>query len=348
MNARVLGFTSALGVVLVVLAVTAGMLGAFPVGAGEVVSSVLHRAGLDRLGVRIGTRPGALAESVLWDIRFPRVALSLVVGGSLGAAGAVMQGTLGNPLAEPGLVGVSSGAALAAVVTIVMAGAPLGSWTLTVAAFAGGCLATLAVYAAARRGGRTEVVTLILTGVAINAMAGALIGLCLFVSDAEQLRSITFWTLGSVAQAGWVKVGGVMPVAAAGLVLATRRGRDLDLFALGEHSARHLGVPVERRRLELLVVVAALTAAAVAVAGIISFVGLVVPHLVRMAIGPAHRPLIVASALAGGVVLVGGDLLARTVVAPAELPLGVLTALVGSPVFFWQLRRTRARQGGWA
>jgi iron complex transport system permease protein len=347
-NARVLGFTSALGLVLVVLAVTAGMLGAFPVGAGEVVSSVLHRTGLERLGVRIGTRPGALAESVLWDIRFPRVALSLVVGGSLGAAGAVMQGTLGNPLAEPGLVGVSSGAALAAVVTIVMAGAPLGSWTLTVAAFAGGCLATLAVYTAARRGGRTEVVTLILTGVAINAMAGALIGLCLFVSDAEQLRSITFWTLGSVAQASWVKVGGVMPVAAAGLVLATRRGRDLDLFALGEHSARHLGVPVERRRLELLVVVAALTAAAVAVAGIISFVGLVVPHLVRMAIGPAHRPLIVASALAGGVVLVGGDLLARTVVAPAELPLGVLTALVGSPVFFWQLRRTRARQGGWA
>ncbi len=348
MSGRVLGFTSALALALVVLAVVAGMVGAFPVAAAEVVSSVLHRAGLDRLGIRIGAPPGALAESVLWDIRFPRVALSLVVGGSLGAAGAVMQGTLGNPLAEPGLVGVSSGAALAAVVTIVVAGAPLGSWTLTLAAFVGGCLATLAVYAAARREGRTEVVTLILTGVALNAMAGALIGLCLFVSDAEQLRSITFWTLGSVAQAAWIKVGAVGPVAAVGLVLALRRGRDLDLFALGERSARHLGVPVERRRLELLVVVAALTAAAVAVAGIISFVGLVVPHLVRMVIGPAHRALIVASALAGGVVLVGGDLLARTVAAPAELPLGVLTALVGSPVFFWQLRRTRARQGGWA
>lgn len=342
-NARAVAFTTALLGALAALTVVAGMLGAFPLRPGEVAGSMLGRLGWD-----VGVRPSALGESVLWDIRFPRVALSLVVGGSLGAAGAVMQGTLGNPLAEPGLVGVSSGAALAAVLVIVVADASLGSWTLTVAAFVGGLTAALAAYVASRSEGRTEVVTLILTGVALNAATGALIGLCLFFSDDDQLRSITFWTLGSMAQATWPKVGAVLPVAVVGAAVAVVLAPRLDLLALGERPARHLGVAVERLRFTLLVTVAALTASAVAVSGVIGFVGLVVPHLVRMVIGPAHRPLVVASALAGGVALVGGDLLARTVAAPAELPLGVLTALVGSPVFFWQLRRTRARQGGWA
>lgn len=342
-NTRVVAFATALLAALGALTVLAGMLGAFPLRPAEVAGSVLSRIGWDA-----GIRPSALGESVLWDIRFPRVALSLVVGGSLGVAGALMQGTLGNPLAEPGLVGVSSGAALAAVLMIVVADAPLGSWTLTVAAFAGGLTAALAAYVASRSEGRTEVVTLILTGVALNAATGALIGLCLFFSDDDQLRSITFWTLGSMAQAAWPKVAAVLPVAVLGAVVAVALAPRLDLLALGERPARHLGVAVERLRFTLLVTVAALTASAVAVAGVIGFVGLVVPHLVRMVIGPAHRPLVVTSALAGGVAMVGGDLLARTVAAPAELPLGVLTALVGSPVFFWQLRRTRARQGGWA
>jgi iron complex transport system permease protein len=170
----------------------------------------------------------------------------------------------------------------------------------------------------------------------------------MFVSTDAQLRNITFWNLGSMAQATWPKVAAVAPLAVVGLAASIVWGRRLDLLALGERSAGHLGVAVERLRLVMIVLVALLTAAAVAVSGIISFVGLVVPHLVRMVAGPSHRGLIVASSVGGAVVLVGGDLLARTLAAPSEIPLGVLTALVGSPCFFWLLRRTRARQGGWA
>lgn len=206
----------------------------------------------------------------------------------------------------------------------------------------------LLVYALSRSGGRTEVVTLILTGIAVNAFAGALIGLFIFFADNAQITQITFWQLGSLSQATWPKVLAVLPCAVAGLLIAPFYARKLDLLALGERPARHLGVDVERLRIVLVLVVALLTAAAVAVAGIISFVGLLVPHLLRMANGPGHRFLVPASALGGGVILVAGDLAARTVAAPAELPLGVLTALFGSPFFFWLLRRTRRRQGGWA
>lgn len=190
--------------------------------------------------------------------------------------------------------------------------------------------------------------TLILTGIAVNAFAGALIGLFIFFADNAQITQITFWQLGSLAQATWPKVLAVLPCAVLGLLVAPFYARKLDLLALGERPARHLGVDVERLRIVLVLVVALLTAAAVAVAGIITFVGLLVPHLLRMANGPGHRFLIPGSALGGALVLVAGDLAARTVADPAELPLGVLTALFGSPFFFWLLRRTRRRQGGWA
>jgi iron complex transport system permease protein len=206
----------------------------------------------------------------------------------------------------------------------------------------------LVVYVAARADGRTEVVTLILTGIAVNALAGAVIGLLTFFSDDAELRSITFWTLGSVAQATWSKVAVVAPLALVGVVLASAKAGQLDLLTLGERPARHLGVDVERLRVTMLVIVAVLTASAVAVSGIILFVGLVVPHLVRMVAGPGHRVLLPASALGGAAILVIGDLVARTIAAPAEVPLGVLTSLIGAPFFFWLLRRTRARQGGWA
>jgi iron complex transport system permease protein len=199
-----------------------------------------------------------------------------------------------------------------------------------------------------RSGGRTEVVTLILTGIAVNAFTGALIGLFLFFADTAAISQITFWQLGSLAQATWPKVLAVLPCAAAGLAVAPLYARRLDLLALGERPARHLGVDVERLRIVLVLVIALLTAAAVSVSGIIAFVGLVVPHLLRMAAGPGHRFLIPGSALGGAVVLLAADLAARTIAQPAELPLGVLTALLGSPFFFWLLRRTRRKQGGWA
>ncbi|MFI2289885.1 FecCD family ABC transporter permease [Streptomyces niveus] len=334
--------TAALLGVLLLLALLSAGLGAYDIPLGDVLSSVQHRIGLG------GAALERVPESVLWNVRLPRVVLTLLVGASLGCAGALMQGVFGNPLAEPGVIGISAGAAVGAVASIALGLSFLGNWTVTVCAFVSGLLTVLLVYAMSRSGGRTEVVTLILTGIAVNAFAGALIGLSIFFADNAQISQITFWQLGSLAQATWPKVLAVLPCALLGLAVAPFYARKLDLLALGERPARHLGVDVERLRVVLVLVVALLTAAAVAVAGIITFVGLLVPHLLRMANGPGHRFLVPGSALGGALVLVAGDLAARTVAAPAELPLGVLTALFGSPFFFWLLRRTRRRQGGWA
>ncbi|MFD7510898.1 FecCD family ABC transporter permease [Streptomyces sp. NPDC059853] len=334
--------TAALAAALVLVTLLASGTGAYTIALPDILSSVAHRAGL---GGQALDRTG---ESVLWDVRLPRVVLALLVGASLGCAGALMQGVFGNPLAEPGVIGISLGAAVGAVAAIAFGWTFLGNWTVTAAAFVSGLATVLLVYVMSRSAGRTEVVTLILTGIAVNAFAGALVGLFTFFADNAQVSQITFWQLGSLAQATWPKVLAVLPCALAGLLIAPLYACRLDLLALGERPARHLGVDVERLRVTLILVVALLTAAAVAVAGVITFVGLLVPHLLRMAAGPGHRFLIPGSALGGALVLLTADLGARTLVAPAELPLGVLTALIGSPFFFWLLRRTRRRQGGWA
>nr|WP_280877648.1 iron ABC transporter permease [Streptomyces pseudovenezuelae] len=334
--------TVGLAVALLVLVPVAAGLGAYPIPVGDALSSVQHRIGLG------GAALDRVPESVLWNVRFPRIVLALLVGASLGCAGALMQGGFGNPLAEPGVIGISSGAAVGAVAVIAFGLNFLGTWTVSVFAFVAGLGAVLLVYAASRSGGRTEVVTLILTGIALNAFAGALIGLFLFFADTAAVNQITFWQLGSLSQATWPKVLAVLPCAVVGVALAPLYSRRLDLLALGERPARHLGVDVERLRLTLVLLIALLTAAAVSVSGIIGFVGLVVPHLLRMAAGPGHRFLVPGSALLGALVLLAADLTARTIAAPAELPLGVLTALLGSPFFFWLLLRTRRRQGGWA
>ncbi|GAA3489770.1 iron ABC transporter permease [Streptomyces cremeus] len=336
--------TLALGLAatLLVLALVSAGLGTYHISPDDVLASVQHRIGLG------GAPLDRVGESVLWNIRLPRVALALLVGGSLGCAGALMQGVFGNPLAEPGVIGISAGAAVGAVASIALGLSFLGNWTVTFCAFVAGLVTVLLVYVLSRSGGRTEVVTLILTGIAVNAFAGALIGLAIFFADNAQITQITFWQLGSLAGATWPKVLAVLPCALLGLLVAPCYARRLDLLALGERPARHLGVDVERMRMALVLVVALLTAAAVAVAGIITFVGLLVPHLLRMANGPGHRFLVPGSALGGAIVLLAGDLAARTVADPAELPLGVLTALLGSPFFFWLLRRTRRKQGGWA
>ncbi|MBZ3911221.1 FecCD family ABC transporter permease [Streptomyces acidiscabies] len=326
---------------LVVLVPVAAGVGAYPIPVGDVLGSVGHRVGLR------GGELDRVAESVLWNVRFPRIVLALLVGASLGCAGALMQGVFGNPLAEPGVIGVSSGAAVGAVAAIAMGVGFLGSWTVPAFAFVGGLGTALLVYALSRSEGKAEVVTLILTGIAVNAFGGALIGLFLFFADTAAVNQIVFWQLGSLSQATWPKVLAVLPCTVVGLALTPLYSRRLDLLSLGERSARHLGVDVERLRVVLILVIALLTAAAVSVSGIIGFVGLVIPHLLRMAAGPGHRFLVPASALLGAFILLAADLAARTVAAPAELPLGVLTGLLGSPFFFWLLRRTRKRQGGW-
>lgn len=334
--------TAGLVVALALVSLVSAGVGAYQIPLGDILASIGNRIGLG------GHALDRVGESVLWNVRFPRVVLALLVGASLGCAGALMQGVFGNPLAEPGVIGISSGAAVGAVGAIALGFSFFGNWTVTACAFVSGLATVLLVYALSRSGGRTEVVTLILTGIAVNAFAGALIGLSIFFADNAQITEITFWQLGSLSQATWPKVLAVLPFALLGLLAAPFYARKLDLLALGERPARHLGVDVERLRMVLILVVALLTAAAVAVAGIITFVGLLVPHLLRMANGPGHRFLVPGSALGGAVVLAAGDLAARTAAAPAELPLGVLTALFGSPFFFWLLRRTRRRQGGWA
>ncbi|GLZ81652.1 ABC transporter permease [Actinorhabdospora filicis] len=335
------GTVLAMAIALAVLAAASAALGAFDIPLADLAGSALHRLGLG------GRELDRVAESVLWNVRLPRVALAVLVGASLGCAGALMQGVFGNPLADPGTIGVSSGAAVGAVTAIGFGATAFGAWTVPAFAFTGGLVTVGGVYLLSRGEGGTRVVGLILTGIAVNAFAGALIGLVMSTVDNARLTGITFWQLGSMAQATWPKVLAVLPCALLGLIVAPRYARRLDLLALGERPARHLGVDVERLRLTLIVLVALLTAAAVSVSGIIGFVGLVVPHLLRMIAGPGHRFLIPGSALGGALVLLTADLAARTLAAPAELPLGVLTALIGSPFFFWLLRATRAKSGGW-
>jgi iron complex transport system permease protein len=347
--ARGVALSVTLAVVLAASVLASSMVGQLPIGPGEIVGSLLRGAGIPNDWAP--TDP--IVESTIWIVRLPRIVMGLAVGAALAVAGAVMQAIFGNPLAEPGVVGVSSGAALGAAAAIVVGGglglgAALGSWTIAVMAFAGGLLATLLVYSVSRANGRTEVVTLLLTGIAINAFAGAGLAFLLFVGDTASREQITFWQLGSLNGSLWREVGIVVPVAVAGLVVAVALGRRYDLLALGERNARHLGIDVEALRIGSIVVVALLTGVAVAFCGIIAFVGLVVPHVIRMAIGPTHRPLIVASAVGGGALISIADLVARTVVPGADLPIGMLTSLIGGPFFFYLLYRQRKRSGGWA
>jgi iron complex transport system permease protein len=203
------------------------------------------------------------------------------------------------------------------------------------------------VYRFSRFEGRTEVVTLILAGIALNAISGAFTGLMLSLASAHQVQSVIFWQLGSLGSATWTTVGSVAPFVIAGALVLPRYGRTLNLLVLGEREARHLGVDTERSRLVLIGLAALITGATVAVSGIISFVGLVVPHMIRLVAGPDHRTLLPASALAGASLLLFADLVARTIALPQELPLGVVTALGGGPFFLWLLHRTRREHGGW-
>lgn len=334
---------SALGVSLALALLISAGTGQLAVPPAEVLGSLLHRIGIDWLPL-----PAHEAgDQTLWAIRFPRVAMAALVGAGLAISGLLMQAIFGNPLAEPGVIGVSSGAAVGASLSIVFGLTLFGEWTTAVLAFAAGLVATLLVYFMSRAEGRTEVVTLVLTGIAINAIAGAAIALLTFLGDTQSREQIVFWQLGSLAGSRWQQVAIVAPILAIGMIASYAVARRLDLLSLGERNARHLGVNVEALRIGAIVLVALLVGASVAFAGIIAFVGLVIPHLMRMILGPAHLPLVTASALGGALLLTIADLGARTIVPMADLPIGMLTSLVGGPFFFWLLRRTRKRAGGW-
>ena len=341
--ARAVLLSISLGILLIGGVVVSSMVGQLAISPTEVIGSVGRAMGIPNSWAP--TDP--IIEATLWLVRFPRIAIAIGVGAALSVAGAVMQAIFGNPLAEPGVVGVSAGAALGAAIAIVAGVTALGTDSLAIFAFLGGLAATLLVYFVSRSNGRTEVVTLLLTGIAVNAFAGAGLALMLFVADTGGREQIVFWQLGSLNGTRWSEVIIVAAATAVATAIAIVLGRNFDLLALGERNARHLGVNVERLRIVSIVLVALLTGVAVAFCGIIAFVGLVVPHIIRMAIGPSHRPLIIASAIGGGVLLIYADLLARSMVPGADLPIGLLTSLVGGPFFFYLLVRQRNRSGGW-
>jgi iron complex transport system permease protein len=343
---RVAGWrrTGTLPVLTLALAVAVA-LGA---GIGPVVVSpdAMLAILLRKAGIVISVPVSMQQEAIFWTIRLPRVALGVLAGAALAVSGALLQGVFRNPLADPGLIGVSSGAALGAVAVIVLGISSLGLMTLPLAAFLTGTATTFFVYRLAQRHGRTDVATLLLVGLALNAMAGAATGLLTYLADDAQLRSIVFWTMGGLGGALWETVLVAAPWIAVSLALAPRLGRALNLFALGETEARHLGIEVEQVKRAAILLSALATGTAVALVGPIGFIGLIVPHIVRLIAGPDHRLLLPACALGGASLLVLADLVARTMAAPAEVPVGLITACAGGPFFLALILRAR-RQYGW-
>lgn len=339
------GSAVAAGVAALALALLAGLL----LGPAPVTAAGLWSTLLDALGLAPLPPAHARDAAILGIIRGPRVALGAILGAGLAVSGAVMQGLFRNPLADPGLIGVSAGAALAAVGAIVLgptlfgarAGA-LGLWLLPLAAFAGGLAATLLISRLGTRHGVTAVATLLLAGVAVNALCGALTGVLIFLADDRQVRDITFWTLGSLAGARPPHVAVATVLVLLPTLLLLRLARPLNALVFGEAEAFHLGIRVEAAKRAAVALSAVAVASGVAFAGPIGFVGLVVPHLVRLMAGSDHRLILPAAALLGAALMVFADLAARSIASPAELPLGVLTALLGAPFFLWLLRRGTA------
>ncbi|MEM6281381.1 MAG: iron ABC transporter permease [Chloroflexota bacterium] len=318
------------------------------IGAVEITPTQVVGILLDEFGVETDIAFEERQRAVLMVIRLPRVVMGILIGGSLAVSGAAIQGMFRNPLADPGLIGISSGAALAAALMIVFRETLLsgvvgmfGDWALPVAAFIGGVLTTVVIYHLASVGGRTQVATMLLSGIAVNAMAGAGIGMMVFIATEDQLRDITFWSLGSLGRSSWQTVRVMLPFLALAMIPVPFLARSLNAMLLGEAEAGHLGINVERVKTVVVVMVALAVGAGVAVTGIIGFVGLIVPHLMRMFTGPDHRVVLPGSLLLGATLLVGADLVARTIVVPAELPIGIVTALVGGPFFLYLLLRDR-------
>lgn len=337
-----------LAVLLVCLVLAIGS-GASWLPPGRVIAVLLDAVGLNVAPVELRD------QAVVLGIRLPRVLQGAMVGAGLALAGTLMQGLFRNPLADPGLIGVSSGAALMAAAAIVL-GAPVMAWlalpktampfVLPVAAFAGGLLATLLIHQLARRDGETEIATMLLAGVAVGAIAAAGIGYLSFLSDDRQLRDLTFWTLGSLGGASWRSVPALAVFLVPAALAAPLLANTLNALILGEREAGHLGIDVERRKKLIIAVSALAVGASVASSGIIGFVGLVVPHLVRLLAGADHRIVLPGSALLGAALMLVCDLVARVIVAPAELPIGVVMSALGGPFFLWMLRQRRALSVG--
>lgn len=326
-------FTSAMGIAT----------GAVTVAPNQLIAILANSAGLD-----FPWTYDARQEAVVIAIRLPRILLGLLIGSGLALSGATMQGLFRNPLADPGLIGISSGAALAVTAWIVLggplldrAGAFLSNTSLPLAAFIGSIIATLLVYRLSTQNGRTIVSTMLLAGIAVNALAGAGAGFFVLLATDDQLRDIVFWSLGSLGGATWRAVFTTVPFVGLAILALPRLARSLNALLLGEAEATHLGISIEQVKRVIVVMTALAVGASVAAAGSIGFVGLVVPHLLRLMVGPEHRLVLPGSALLGATILVGADTIARTIIAPAELPIGIVTASLGAPFFLCLLLRVR-------
>ena len=332
---------SILSAILLIVILLAISFGSTPIPIGTIVQVLLNGTHLFHFA-----QPWYPTGVIVWQVRMPGVFGAVFVGAALGVAGVLFQGMLRNPLADPFLIGTSSGAALGAAISFIL---PLDTvfgtfFPLTpLLAFAGAMLTVLLVYAIARVGSYTPVITLLLAGVVINAVLVAFQTLILTLSphSAFGVQELFNWLSGGISVYSWSQVFIVAAIIIAGIIISLFLSGVLDAFGLGEESAANLGLHVERYKLIIIIVGSLLTAAAVSISGLIGFVGLVTPHAMRLILGPRHRPLLPASALGGAIFLTLADLLARVIVAPSVLPVGIFTALVGAPFFLYLLRNNK-------
>ncbi|GGH51851.1 ABC transporter permease [Dyadobacter endophyticus] len=335
-----------LGLVLLACVIFSACTGALPISVSELWQIIAFKLGwIAETGVE------EQKSIVFWIIRLPRVCLAVLIGAALGIAGASLQGLFRNPIADATLIGVTSGASLFAVFVIMlnvryfgMLNELAGAYSISFVAFLGAAFTTLLVYQLSKVTGEGGVTTLLLCGIAINAFVGAMTGLMTYLADDAQLRSITFWNLGSLGGASWTSVMAVAPFVAISLIFMPYLSKALNLLVLGESQAASLGVNMRSLKQKVIILATMGVGASVAVAGTIGFVGLVVPHIIRTLFGPNHRTLIIGSALSGAIVLTLADTLSRTIVAPSELPIGILTAMLGTPFFIyilWEQKRKR-------
>ncbi len=287
-------------------------------------------------------------QYIILNIRLPRVLLAGITGAGLAVSGAAIQGLFRNPLADHTLIGVSNGAMLFAVIAIVGGGhllvlmpELLQNFTIGFFAFAGGLGTTLLVYMLSSKRGNTSVVTMLMAGIAVSAFAAAIAGIFIYLSDDQQLRDITFWSLGSFGGASWTKFLLVLPVVCMGIWLLVKLSKDLNAILLGEAEAEYLGVSVQSVKRKIIIVTSLIVGVCIAMCGIVGFVGLIIPHFIRIIKGSDYRFLIKSSALLGAFFLIITDTLARTIIAPAELPIGIITAMIGAPFFLWLLVKRR-------
>ncbi|GHI01192.1 FecCD family ABC transporter permease [Neobacillus kokaensis] len=334
------------GVVLLLLSVIVSLsLGSANLRLSHVWGIILDQ--LPFLEGIIDTNWAASSEQIILKVRLPRVFLAILVGACLSLAGAGFQGVLRNPLADPYTLGVASGSAVGAAFLILFDFHTilLGVWTIPLVAFVTGLISLLVVLRLANVQGKYKLETIILSGVVVSAFLGAIVSFMVSMSD-QVVNEIVFWLMGSLALRGWSFTFVLIPYLAIGLVVLLSYGRTLNLFALGERQAAHLGVNIKRTRLVVLIVSTLITAAAVSIVGTIGFVGLVVPHLLRLMVGPDYRLLLPLSVIFGAIYVLWADTIARTLLSPTEIPLGVVTAVLGAPFFAYLLRRNKQMSGG--